>query len=147
MKSTLKTKIKLLFQLIIATVLLFGCSKSQDQIVPYVNVQLSINLDLPSFTALNSPGNAVIYPNAGYNRNGVIIFNGLDEFTAYDATCPQHIATKTAIVLDDKGSGGQATCPYCHVVYNFYNYGAASKGYPLKRYNVSKSGNTLLVYN
>lgn len=97
---------------------------------------------------LTTVNNAIIYPNVGYNRNGVIVYrNSFEEFSAFDATCPQHIETITAIILDDNGSGGQATCPNCHTAYSFYNYGSASKGYPLKRYNVNKTGNTLYVYN
>jgi hypothetical protein len=144
---TLKTKLKFLFQLFILLVL-FSCTKNQEQIVPNVSFQLYLNLDLPQFTALSSINNAVVYSNTGYNHNGVILYrNSIDEFSAFDATCPQHIETKTAIVLDDKGSGGQGTCPYCKTVYYFYNYAYPSKGYPLKRYNVSKTGNTLYVYN
>jgi hypothetical protein len=142
------TKIKHLFQLFILSGLMFGCVNDQQQIVPNVNVDIYINLDLPQFSFLGSINNAKIYPNAGYNRNGVIIYrNSTDEFSAYDATCPQHIETKTAIKLDDNGGGGQATCPHCKTIYYFYNYGSASKGYPLKRYNVNKSGNTVYVYN
>lgn len=128
--------------------MLLSCVDKQEQIVPNVSFQLYLNLDLPQFTALNSINNAVIYSNAGYNHNGVILYrNSLEEFSAFDATCPQHIETKTPIVLDDNGSGGQGTCPYCKTVYYFYNYAYPSKGYPLKRYNVSKTGNTLYVYN
>jgi hypothetical protein len=146
--TTLKTKIKLLSHLFILSGLIFGCSNDQTQIVPYVNVQIYINLDLPQFTKLTSVGNAYLYPNVGYNGNGVIIYrNSFDEFTAYDATCPQHIETKTAIKLDDNGSGGQATCPHCNTIYYFYNYGSSSKGYGLRQYTVSKSGNTLNIYN
>lgn len=127
---------------------MFGCINDQQQIVPNVNVDVYINLDLPQFSFLGSINNAIIYPNAGYNRNGVIIYrNSTDEFSAYDATCPQHIETKTAVKLDDNGAGGQATCPHCKTIYYFYDYGRASKGYPLKRYNVNKSGNTVYVYN
>jgi hypothetical protein len=145
----LNTKVKLLFQLIILSTLLFSCTKTEDQIVPNVRVEIYFSPDLAQFNSLNSPGNAVLYPNAGYNHNGVIIFrNSIEEFTAYDATCPQHIETKTAVILDDNGSGGQATCPKCNTIYYFYSYGSASKGYPLRQYNVTKTGtNSYKVYN
>jgi hypothetical protein len=126
---------------------MFGCSTEQQQIVPYVIVQIDINLDWPQFNALNSVNNAIIYPSAGYNRNGVIVYrNSIDEFTAYDATCTQHIETKTAVVLNNNGSGGQATCPQCKMVYYLSGYGS-SKGFPLQRYNVTKSNNYLFIYN
>jgi len=145
----LKAKLKYLLQLIILLVVIFGCSKDQDQIVPYVRVDLTINLQLPQFIALNSVNNAVPYPNAGYNHNGVIIYrNSTDEFTAYDATCPKHLDTKvSAVTLDDGGSAGTATCPECKTVYYFFNYAYPSKGYPLKQYRVTKSGNILFITN
>jgi len=127
---------------------MIGCSTEQPQIVPYVKVQINVNLSLPEFAPLNAIGNAIIYPYEGYNNNGVIICrNSIEDYSAYDATCPQHIATKTAIVLDDKGSGGMATCPYCKTTYNLLNYGSPSKGYPLQRYNLTLSGDFLYIFN
>lgn len=127
----------------------FSCSDKDEQIIPYTKVNLTINLQLPQFNALSSVNNAIIYPNAGYNLNGVIVYrNSLDEFTAYDATCPKHIDTKpTAVVLDDNGSAGTATCPECNTVYYFFNYAYPSKGYPLRRYSLTKSGNMLYINN
>lgn len=141
-------KIKNLIVLIILSFVLFGCSKDDEQIVPYVKVNISVNLDLPQFTALSSVNNAVIYPNEGYNHNGVIIYrNSLDEFTAFDATCPKHIETKTAVVLDGGAGSGQAKCPNCSTVYYFFNYAYPSKGNPLRRYSLTKSGNMLYINN
>lgn len=129
---------------------MFGCTDDVDQIVPYAKVRIDVNLDLPQFSSLNYSGNAIIFPNAGYNNNGVIIFRLGDDFYAFDATCPQHVETKTAITLEngDSGSNGQATCSYCKVTYSLYSYGTASKGYPLKQYSISKTGATsFYVYN
>ncbi len=128
---------------------MFSCAKTQDQIVPYVRVNIVFSPDLPQFYMLTSPGNAYIKPYEGYNNNGVIIFrNSMDEFTAYDATCPQHIDTKTAIVLDGGVGSGQAKCPKCSTIYYFYSYGSASKGFSLKQYYVTKtSGNFYSVSN
>ena len=129
---------------------MFGCTDDVDQVVPYVKVQINVDLYLPEFSSLNYSGNAIISPDAGYNGNGVIIFRLGDDFYAFDATCPQHIETKTAITLQNgnSGSDGQATCPYCKVTYSLYSYGTASKGYPLKQYSVSRTGaSSFNVYN
>ena len=116
--------------------------------MPYARVNITINLQLPQFIALSSVNNAIIYPNEGYNHNGVIVYrNSLDEFTAYDATCPKHIETKTAVILDGGAGSGQAKCPYCSTVYYFFNYAYPSKGYPLRRYSLTKSGNMLYINN
>ncbi|HCT30910.1 MAG TPA: hypothetical protein DIW31_09285 [Bacteroidales bacterium] len=145
----MNTKLKYLFIILILLTLPFGCSKQDEQIVPYAKVSITVNLQLPQFIALSSVNNAIIYPNEGYNRNGVVVYrNSLDEFTAYDATCPKHIDSKpTAVILDDNGSAGTATCPECETVYYFFNYAYPSKGYPLRRYNLTKSGNILYINN
>ncbi len=146
----MKTKIKLLSQLFVISALMFGCSDDVDQIVPYAKVRIDVDLALPQFSSLNYFGNAIIFPNEGYNNNGVIIYRLGDDFYAFDATCPQHVETKTAITLENgnSGSNGQATCSYCNVTYSLYSYGTASKGYPLKQYSISKTGATsFYVYN
>lgn len=142
------TKIKYLFSLVILSTLLFGCTKEDQQVVPYTKVNITVNLQLPQFIALSSVNNAIIYPNEGYNHNGVIIYrNSLDEFTAFDATCPKHIETKTAVQLDGGTGSGQAKCPHCETIYYFFNYAYPSNGYPLRRYNLTRSGSMLYINN
>lgn len=146
---TLNAKIKNLIVLFILAFMQFGCSKNEEQVVPYVRVSMTINLQLPKFNALTSVNNAVLCDNEGYNKNGVIIYRySLEEFTAFDATCPRHIDTKpTAVILDDNGSAGTATCPECKTVYYFFNYAYPSSGYPLRRYSLTRSGNMLYIIN
>lgn len=126
----------------------FSCVEEEETIVPDVYVNFNISLDLPQFNALNSVNNAIKVPNEGYDNNGVIVYRyTLDEFLAFDATCPQHITISTSIDLDDNGSAGTATCPHCGTTYSFFNFGQASSGYPLKRYRVNQSGSFLNVTN
>jgi hypothetical protein len=146
----LKTKLKFIFQLFVLSALMFGCSDEYEQVVPSVSVRINVNLDLPRFSSLNFSGNAIIYPNAGYNSNGVIIYCLGDVLYAYDATCPQHIDTKTAVTLDagDSGSDGQATCPSCDAIYYLSNYGYSSDGSHLQSYTVDVTGSrTFYVHN
>lgn len=140
-----KITIALVISIIIS---LFSCVEEEETIVPDVYVNFNISIDLPQYNALNSVNNAVKVPNEGYDNNGVIVYRfTLDEFLAFDATCPQHITNSTSIDLDDNGSAGTATCPHCKTQYSFYNFGQASSGYPLKRYNVNQSGTFLNVKN
>lgn len=126
---------------------MFSCVEEAPRIVPDVYVNFSINIDLPLYSNLQADNNAIIIKNQGYNRSGVIIFRSFDEFSAFDATCPQHIEKPTAIILDDNGTIGTATCPVCKAVYSFFDYGQSSTGYPLKRYVVTKTGSFLTVSN
>ena len=125
-----------------------SCVEEEPKIVPDVYVYISLNLDLPSYNALNSVNNAIKIPNEGYNKNGVIVYRySMEEFYAFDATCPQHIDVSTSVNLDDNGTAGTATCPHCQTVYYFASLGYPSSGYALKRYSVSFSGRIVTVSN
>lgn len=144
----MKTKIAYILNLALLLLLPFGCSDNQNQIVPFVNVGFNIDLNLPQFVSLSSTNNAIIYAGVGYNHNGVIVYRySPDEFFAMDATCTQHIDVPTAVRLDDNGSAGTATCPKCQTKYYLMNNGYPAKGYPLKSYNVIRSGNSLYISN
>ena len=142
------TKIILAFTFWGMLSLFSSCVEEEPTIIPDVYVNLYINLSLPQFIALNSINNAVKVPDYGFDKNGVIVYRlGLEEFLAFDATCPQHIEKSTSINLDNNGTEGTATCPHCSTTYSFPYYGQASSGYPLKRYKVSPSGNMLHITN
>ena len=130
------------------SVLIPSCVEEEPKIIPDVYVDFTIYLDLPQFVALSSLNNAVKVPNEGYDENGVIVYRyTLDEYMAFDATCPQHVTISTSIDLDDGGSAGSATCPYCQTKYLLTNFGYPEKGYPLKKYTVTLSGRNLRVTN
>ncbi len=139
----LKTKLALYFILLYLPI---GCVKEEKQIIPDVSVDFSINLNLPNYNVLSNPNVAIKYPGVGYNRNGVIVYRySLDEFYAFDATCPQHIDVSTSINLDQNGTSGTATCPHCNTIYYLVS-GGTSKGYPLKKYRTSFDVNSKIVY-
>lgn len=140
-------KIAKIAALLVLMISMNGCVEEEPIIVPYVHVDFSIDLRLPQYSPLNAFNNAIIVGGYGYNNNGVIIYRlNLEEFYAFDATCPQHIEKSTAVTLDDNDPG-YAICPHCQVTYELMNYGQASKGYPLKRYRTYLNGNILRVYN
>jgi len=140
------TKIILAFTFLGLFSLFSSCVDEEPTIVPDVSVNLYINLSF--YNHLSVEGNALKFPNEGYDENGVIVYRlSFEEFLAFDATCPQHIEKSTSINLDNNGTGGTATCPHCSTKYYFINFGQASSGYPLKRYKVSRSGNFLTITN
>jgi hypothetical protein len=140
-------KLKLLGIVMASLTPFFSCVEEEPKIIPDVYVNLKIYLEYPQFTDLQVTGNAIIYPNEGYNDNGVIIFRlSPEEFLAFDATCPQHIEENTAIAIDsDEFATGK--CPHCNTTYSFLNYGQASSGYPLKRYKTTYSGGYVYITN
>lgn len=142
------TNIRIATFVFIISSIFSSCAEEEPKIIPDVYVRFSINLSLPQFNSLTVQGNSIIYPNEGYDNNGVIIFRYTqDDFLAFDATCPQHITRSTAILLNDEETLGTAICPHCETTYSFFNFGQANKGYPLKRYQAILSGGYVHVNN
>ncbi len=142
------TNVKLLVLVFAVVVSMMSCVEEEPKIVPDVYVNFTINLELPQFIALKSVNNSVLIAHEGYADNGVILYRySLDDYLAFDATCPQHIEDNRAVTLDEGGVAGTATCSKCNTKYFFFNFGQASSGYPLKRYRASVSGSYLSVSN
>lgn len=133
---------------IAATLLLFGCAKEEKPILPHTYISLVIALNSPEYISLKNPSTAVKinYYNSlpvGYLGNGVIVYNGLDGYYAYDATCPNQ-DYKSLNVTDQIF----AECPVCKTRYNLQNGYAQGKGnLHLQRYNAVPHGDYLNIYN
>ncbi len=128
---------------LLALFLCLSCDKDPDQVIPYVRVGFTVNLNIVN--ELTIPGNSVYFPGAGYG--GVLICCESDgSYSAYDAACTYEVSRSCIL----KNEGNLATCPCCESMFIMV-YGAyPSKGpaiVPLQPYHVSVSGNTLHVYN
>lgn len=129
---------------VLLTLFVLGCENKRDSRLPHVDVYISISLTLPQFEPLNYPGNIILYPNAGYNNNGVYIVRvSEDSFAAFDVTCTDHWDKPTATRLE----GGVARCPECKEEYYLLNYGfSLDKSKHLQQYKAELvPGTTLLV--
>ena len=150
-------KLKYLFIIILIAVQI-TCEKDNGDIIPDTYVNFTIRTDDAQFSAISVPGNSVFVDNVsigtnflGYNNNGVIIYNnGNNEFYAFDATCPQDVASGTAVELNNPSF---ATCPVCNSIFLFASSGNPSTGsvakYPLKNYRTSfiPGSGEIHVYN
>ena len=67
-----------LLALIVPTLFFVSC-KEQNYPIPDVPVNMSINLDLPSYNALNAPG-GYAYVTGG--SRGIVVYRNFDEFVA-----------------------------------------------------------------
>ena len=122
-----------------------ACSDDNDFIQEvYVNEQ--IDLSLPEYSDLNSPGSA-IFVDGGVK--GLIIYNEIGgKYKVYDRNCsyePQQSCSKI-----DSINSGLAYCGCCSSVFTIYNNGEPINSpalLPLKSYNYSLSGNVLNIYN
>ena len=135
-----QTKIIYFLVIIILSVFFKGCKKDKmKSTIPYVYVNFSMRLDDPLFSALNAEGNSVMVTydyaqeySAGYDNNGIIVYRAsIDEFYAFDATCP-HDLDSISVAVDIDGST-VATCPVCSSRYILFNHGYPTDAGPSQK--------------
>jgi nitrite reductase/ring-hydroxylating ferredoxin subunit len=154
-------KIALFFIAVLLVSSISSCKKSKNDVIPDVYVDFTLDLLDPEFIILNTFGETVtINENtnnfglraAGFAGNGIIVHSGVDEFYAYDRTCPNEYAEDgSAVKIDvDKTNSLYAVCPICKTKYGLSINGTPVEGvgrYPLKNYKTSFDGRWLRVWN
>ncbi|HEY6142159.1 MAG TPA: hypothetical protein VIV55_01850 [Flavobacterium sp.] len=148
------------FFLLIAFPILFSCSSdkaSNNNNNPYLpNYSFSVNIDmnLPAYSTLLAPVNAIYLPNQGIGR-GIFIFNTGSGYSAFDAACPNQALSSCSTMafkkLDPvdplKIDKTTVVCPCDNAEYSLFNGQSAGKQYSLKQYRVEVNGTVLRVYN
>ena len=154
------SKIRFFLITVAIGVTLSSCNKKND-VIPdtYVNFTLDLNEvlfhDLSVFggsVAVDSRTNNWGTAAAGYNGNGIIICFGVEEFYAYDRTCPwDYVTNNLSVKVNiDPGNSTIAVCPKCGTKYGLTVGGTPATGvgrYPLKNYRTSYQGNYVTVWN
>lgn len=132
-----------------ALIVTASCSTENDDVIPDVYVDFTIDLMDPQFSGLlvigvsdtvDASTNNWGFRAAGYDDNGIIIYSGPDDYYAFDRTCPHDFASGglSVKVITDKAS--IAECPRCGTRYALSAYGTPVAGpgkYPLKNYAAS----------
>jgi nitrite reductase/ring-hydroxylating ferredoxin subunit len=125
-----------------------GCENSGfNNNNPYLQnygFSVDINMDLPSFNALQFPSNAVRVLQPGVGIRGIIVFNTGSGYRAYEAACPNQVVTNCSTMTIN---GIMAVCPCDNVEYNLFTGLANEMPYPMKPYQIQQNGNTLRVFN
>lgn len=154
------SKIKYFFILPVFVLLILSCEKNKNDVIP--DTQVSFVMDITGdilFSGLNAIGNSVVVTSAtnnygryaaGYDNNGIIIYRAdLDQFYAYDRTCPYDFVVNNKSVKV-KVDFIQALCPECSTAYSLPTGGVPITGpgkYPLKNYRTYFDGRFLTVTN
>jgi hypothetical protein len=153
----IKMRIKSRFRFIIylaAIIALFtfqSCNDEQDEHIPYVYVNFSIDLLINN--SLACPGYSYLVEDPGYG--GVIIYceyydfisPGNSIFHAFDATCTNEVSTDCTLI--NEGNSFYAECPCCGAKYELvtgYPLDSLSL-YPLKEYSTYVMNNKVFVKN
>jgi hypothetical protein len=154
------SKIRLFSITIALALILSSCSKKND-VIPDTYVNFTLNLNDPEFVNLSGFGGSVTVDShtnnwgsgaAGFNGNGIIICYGVEEFYAYDRTCPHDYAVNNLSVRVniDPANSTIAVCPKCGTKYGLTVGGTPASGigkYPLKNYRTVFQGNYVTVTN
>ncbi len=140
----------LLFVPFLSAILAMGsCSSENDDVIPDVYVEFTIDLMDPEFSSLlvigvsdtvDSSTNNWGFRSAGYDDNGIIIYSGPDDYFAFDRTCPHDFAESGLSVKVSPDMASIAECPHCGTRYALSAYGTPLSGpgkYPLKNYATS----------
>jgi nitrite reductase/ring-hydroxylating ferredoxin subunit len=134
--------------LLITSLFFVECSNnensSKNPYIPNYSFSVDLNLNLPLYSNLKSPGNGIYYSNTG--AKGIFVFNTGTGYNAFDAACPnQEISSCTAMTL----KGINALCSCDSKEYNlFTGQGDATVTYPMKQYRVQVISETQIrIYN
>jgi nitrite reductase/ring-hydroxylating ferredoxin subunit len=154
------SKIGLFFITMALAITLGSCNKKND-VIPDTYVNFTLDLNDPEFVSLNGIGGSVVVGSttnnwgagaAGYDGNGIIVCTGVDEYYAYDRTCPHdYVVNSLSIKVNiDPNNSMIAVCPKCGTKYGLTVGGTPASGvgrYPLKNYKTSSQGNYVTVWN
>ena len=133
--------------LLLSLVVIFSCNKNQNR-VPYVPIDLYLNITLPSYTNLNVIGGWV-YVSGG--SKGLIVYRQTAEtFMIYDRHCTYDVNAACAAASVDS-TNLAVSCDCDESQYQLYD-GAVINGpaiYSLQQYQSIYDGlaNTLHIYN
>lgn len=135
--------------LFFAFLLLFlhSCDKDEEERIPDVAVNISININKPSYSELRATGGWV-YLTGG--SKGIIVYRfSSDEFMAYDRHCtykPEENCGRARVDSSDI----KIHCRDCHGSEYSIADGSVLKGpasRPLRRYSTSFDGSIVRIYN
>jgi nitrite reductase/ring-hydroxylating ferredoxin subunit len=135
-----------LFVLATMGLLLTACRKEERGGVPLNQVDISINVNNPSYADLAVPG-GWLYLTGG--SMGIIVYRRTtDEFVAMDRHCPYQSTQMCRVVVDESEViARDTTC--CQSAYLITD-GSVTEGpsaLNLQRYNTSFNGTILRIYN
>lgn len=129
---------------ILLLILMGGCTKEQESVIPYVKVDFYLNL--ATYNNLIIPGNSQYFPVEGVSGVIVMCVNQM-QYYAFDAACPYE-ANGICKVEADASTIGQCEC--CGSEYSLFGGGYPTSGPTtenLKQYRVDLVGGRLWIHN
>lgn len=138
---------RLIIYCVIFTPFLLSSCKDETHPIQSVPVNISINLDLPSYQSLNSPGEFA-YVNGGIR--GIVVYRNFDEFVALERQGTFNHEDECALVQINPDNMFQLIDSCSGSKYDIAT-GVVIEGpakWALRRYTTSWNGiNTVYIYN
>ncbi len=138
----------LLFLLALATcwLLPIGCNRGDHCRVPIGEANFTIQPNNAAYSGLNNPGGYNYF--YGGHRGIVVVRTFLDEFVAYERTCP--LDTNTQLFVSDSIGAAVLECPRCLSRFSTYSDGMPLDGSAttccLYQYSTHYDGTNLTIY-
>ena len=136
---------KKLTYILTISMLVFSCN-SKDDFIQDVYVNELIDLSLPIYSEIVTPGNS-IFVEGGVE--GIIIYHGVgNDYKVYDRNCSYEPSLACSVI--DSINSGFAYCRCCPSIFDLNNSGGAIRTpalLPLKSYNWSLDNNILKISN
>lgn len=139
---------------LLAVPLFFCCSKDEQRrntnpFLPDYSFSVDINLNLPSYSNLNSPFNGlIIYPPNGGIKGLVVMKISDTDYRAWEAACPNQYPTESCSLMKITESDKINTvCPCDNLKYSIATGVGDGAPYTMKPYSVEVRGNMLRIYN
>ncbi len=131
--------------------LLLSCESERTERNPYLNeigFRFDLNLNLPLYSPLTTIGNAIYVGNNAAGIRGIfVIQSSIDQFRAFEASCPNHApSTCSTMVLN----GQTVTCScedYSYLLFTggMQNPPSDKRFYNLLEYRTSFNGSDAVV--
>lgn len=148
----MKRKIRKIILLIFIVSSLSSCEKNQNSNIPYVRVNVSLDLNEPEFFDLRAPGNSIalkdVVPSSVDGYAGIIVVcSAPGVYYAYDQCCTVNPEMKHLVIPD----GAKGICEDCasqfYLLDGFGTVLEEPATLPLLRYNVNLVGSRLIITN
>lgn len=140
--------------IVLFSFIVIGCSKDRATRNPYlqeIGFRFDINLNLPLYSPLTNPGNAVYVGNQGVGTRGVFVINtGFNVFRAFEASCPNH-APNSCSTMDLNGQTALCACEdYEYSLFTGQLLNRPDDGnryYDMLEYRATQNGNVVVLSN
>ena len=99
--------------LILLTILLLGCTESEEQIIPNVSFSGTLNMMQADYNSKNSFTTRVDMSGRPLGFAGVVVYRlTKDTYYVYDQICPYEKSVGSLVIIP-KGESDKVRCPTC----------------------------------